>query len=91
VNLSLEHGNSDGSCFAYVFFGMIAGPHFDNYKGGFQFGPGSGYALVEKAQSASLSGLERTWRSAVSLCHGRGHVSDGGRDLVTFARFDCRE
>ena len=47
VNLSLEHGNSDGSCFAYVFLGMIAGPHFDNYEGGFQFGR-LGYALVEK-------------------------------------------
>ncbi|HTF62383.1 MAG TPA: ATP-binding protein [Edaphobacter sp.] len=47
VNLSLEYGNSDGSCFAYVFLGMIAGPHFDNYEGGFQFGR-LGYALVEK-------------------------------------------
>jgi PAS domain S-box-containing protein len=47
VNLSLEHGISDGSCFAYVFLGMIAGPHFDNYEGGFQFGR-LGYALVEK-------------------------------------------
>ena len=25
VNLSLEHGNSDASCFAYVWFGIIAG------------------------------------------------------------------
>jgi PAS domain S-box-containing protein len=47
VNLSLEHGNSDGSCFAYVFLGMVAGPHFNNYEGGFQFGR-LGYALVEK-------------------------------------------
>jgi len=47
VNLSLEHGNSHGSCFAYVFLGMIAGPHFDNYEAGFQFGQ-LGYALVEK-------------------------------------------
>jgi PAS domain S-box-containing protein len=47
VNLSLEHGNSDGSCFAYVWLGVIAGPHFDNYKAGFQFGR-LGYELVEK-------------------------------------------
>ncbi len=47
VNLSLEHGNSDASCFAYVFLGMIAGPHFDNYAGGFQFGR-LGYELTEK-------------------------------------------
>ena len=26
VNLNLEHGNSDGSCFAYVWFVIIAGP-----------------------------------------------------------------
>jgi predicted ATPase len=26
VNLSLEHGNSGGSCFAYVWFAIIAGP-----------------------------------------------------------------
>ena len=32
VNLSLEHGNSDGSCFAYVWFAMIAGPRFGNYR-----------------------------------------------------------
>jgi PAS domain S-box-containing protein len=47
VNLSLEHGNCDGSCFAYVFLGMIAGPHFNNYEAGFRFGR-LGYALVEK-------------------------------------------
>jgi hypothetical protein len=47
VNLSLEHGNSDGSCFAYVYLGMIAGPYFGNYKVGFRFGR-LGYELVEK-------------------------------------------
>jgi PAS domain S-box-containing protein len=47
VNLSLERGNSDGSCVAYVWLGMIAGPHFDNYKAGFRFGR-LGYELVEQ-------------------------------------------
>jgi predicted ATPase/two-component sensor histidine kinase/GAF domain-containing protein len=47
VNLSLEHGNSDGSCVAYVYLGMIAGPHFGNYDIGFRFGR-LGYELVEK-------------------------------------------
>ncbi len=47
VNLSLEYGNHDGSCFGYVWFGVIAGPRFNNYKGGFQFGQ-LGYDLVEK-------------------------------------------
>jgi PAS domain S-box-containing protein len=47
VNLSLEHGNSDGSCFAYVWLGMILGPHFGDYKAEFRFGR-LGYDLVEK-------------------------------------------
>jgi len=47
VNLSLERGNSDGSCFAYVMLGIIAGPRFGNYNAGFRFGS-VGYELVEK-------------------------------------------
>ena len=47
VNLSLEQGNSDGSCVAYVWLGQIAGPHFGNYRDGFRFGQ-LGYELVEK-------------------------------------------
>ena len=47
VNLSLEYGNSDGSCFAYVWLGMVLGPHFGDYGAGFRFGR-LGYELVEK-------------------------------------------
>jgi len=47
VNLSLEGGNSDGSCVAYGWLGQIAGPHFGNYKAGYRFGL-LGYELVEK-------------------------------------------
>ena len=47
VNLSLEHGNSDASCFAYVWFATIAGPRFGNYKDGFRFGQ-LGYELMER-------------------------------------------
>src|SRR6202043_3214097 len=47
VNLSLERGNSDGSCVAYVWLGQVAGPHFGNYQAGFRFGR-LGYELVEK-------------------------------------------
>src|SRR5262249_5345138 len=47
VNLSLEHGNSDGSCYAYVWLGMLCGPRFGDYPAGFQFGK-LGYDLVEK-------------------------------------------
>src|SRR5262249_1723975 len=47
VNLSLEHGNSDGSCFAYVWLAIKAGPRFGNYEAGLRFGQ-LGYDLVEK-------------------------------------------
>jgi predicted ATPase len=47
VILSLEHGNSDGSCYAYVWLGMLAGTHFGNYQAGFRFGK-LGYDLVEE-------------------------------------------
>ena len=33
VNLSIEHGNSDGSCFAYVWFAIIAGPLLRQLQG----------------------------------------------------------
>jgi PAS domain S-box-containing protein len=50
VNLSLECGNSGGSCFAYVWLGIIAGSQFGNYQAGFRFGR-LGYELVEKLAS----------------------------------------
>ncbi len=47
VTLSLEHGNSDAACFAYVWLAMFAGPRLGNYEDGFRFGQ-LGYDLVEK-------------------------------------------
>src|SRR5205807_8561730 len=47
ANLSLEHGNSDGSCFAYVWLGMLLGHRFGNYPAGFSFGK-LGLDLVEQ-------------------------------------------
>jgi PAS domain S-box-containing protein len=47
VNLSLEHGNSDGSCVHYVGLSETAGPHFGDYEAGFRFGR-LGYELVEQ-------------------------------------------
>jgi PAS domain S-box-containing protein len=79
VNLSLEHGNSDGSCFAYVFLGMVAGPHFDNYQGGFQFGR-LGYALVEKR--SLLRYRARTYMSFGSFVMPWTRHVRTGRDLV---------
>lgn len=47
VCLSLEYGNCDASCFAYVWMAFFAGPRFDNYEDGFRFGQ-LGYDLVER-------------------------------------------
>ena len=47
ANLSLEHGHSDGSCFAYVCLGMLLGHRFGNYRAGFSFGK-LGLDLVEQ-------------------------------------------
>ncbi|QNI30488.1 sigma 54-interacting transcriptional regulator [Alloacidobacterium dinghuense] len=47
ISLSIERGNSDGSCVAYVFFSKVAGPRFGDYKAGFRFGQ-LGYELVDR-------------------------------------------
>ena len=47
ANLSLERGNSDASCDAYVRLGFIAGDRFGDYKSGSRFGK-VGYDLVER-------------------------------------------
>src|SRR6266850_754119 len=47
VNFSLEHGNTDASCYAYVHGGVLAGVRFGNYKFGFRLGR-LGYDLVER-------------------------------------------
>ncbi len=84
VNLSLERGNSDGSCVAYVWLGQVSGPHFGNYRDGFRFGR-LGYELVEKR------GLKR-FQARTCMVFG-SHVMPwtthvrAGRDLIhrTFA------
>ena len=45
--LSLEHGNSDGSCLAYAWLGSVLGMFFGDYQAGFCFGR-LGLDLVEK-------------------------------------------
>jgi PAS domain S-box-containing protein len=47
VNLSIERGNCDGSTFAYVMVGAVAGARFGDYRGGFRLGQ-LGYELVEQ-------------------------------------------
>ncbi|WP_437331217.1 AAA family ATPase [Sorangium sp. So ce381] len=37
TNLSLQHGNSDASCLAYTWFGMLLGPRFGDYRMAYRF------------------------------------------------------
>jgi predicted ATPase/signal transduction histidine kinase len=47
INLSLEHGHADGSCFAYVYSNLAFGCRFGDYRSGFRFAQ-LGFDLVEK-------------------------------------------
>jgi PAS domain S-box-containing protein len=47
INLSLEHGYSDGSCPHFEWLGAVAGACFGDYQSGLRFGQ-LGYDLVEK-------------------------------------------
>jgi PAS domain S-box-containing protein len=47
VNLSLERGNCDASCGAYIQLGMTTGAHFGDYQAGYRFGR-LGYVLTER-------------------------------------------
>jgi len=85
VNLSLDYGNSDGSCSPYVVLGLIAGPRFGDYQAGYRFGR-LGYDLVEQR------GLQR-FQARIYLDFGSQvlpwarHVRDA-RDVVRRA-FDA--
>ncbi|MBV8664409.1 MAG: AAA family ATPase, partial [Hyphomicrobiales bacterium] len=85
VNLSLEGGNSDASCVAYVRLGMVAGASFGDYTAGYRFGQ-LGYQLVERW------GFKRSRAMAYMLVGGcvtiwSKHVRVG-RDVVRRA-FDA--
>jgi PAS domain S-box-containing protein len=79
VNLSLESGNSDGSCFAYVRLGMVAGSRFGDYQAAYRFGR-LGHDLVER------HGLRR-FQARTYICFGgfvvpwTRHIR-AGRDLL---------
>jgi len=85
VTLSLEHGNSNVSCFAYVWLAMIAGPRFDNYRDGFRFGQ-LGYELVEKRGLVRYQA--RTYMSMGAMVIPWAKHAASGRELVRRA-FDA--
>ncbi|WP_164013584.1 AAA family ATPase [Pyxidicoccus trucidator] len=63
ANLSLEHGNSDASCLAYVWLGMLLGPYFGEYARGYRFGK-LGFDLLESHGPLRLK---------ARVYHGFGH------------------
>src|SRR5262249_43251803 len=78
VNLSLEHGNCDASCVAYIRVGMLAGPWFGDYQAGYRFAR-LGYELCEgcelkrfQATTYQIFGLVTPWTKHVKT----------GRDLL---------
>jgi PAS domain S-box-containing protein len=79
VTLSLEHGNSDAACFAYVWLAMFAGPRLGNYKEGFRFGQ-LGYDLVEKHGLTRYQA--RTYMSVGAMVKPWSEHVAGGRELV---------
>ncbi|APR80735.1 Signal transduction histidine kinase CheA [Minicystis rosea] len=99
ANLSLEHGNSDGSCFAYAWLGVLLGAHFGDYRAGFRFGK-VGLDLVEKRGllrfrarvHALFSGVLSFWSKHAR--EGRGLVQRAfamAREAgdLTFAAYAC--
>ena len=74
ATLSLEHGNSDGSCLAYAWLGGVLGTYFGEYQAGLRFGR-LGLDLVEK------HGLDR-FRARVDLVFAV-HVAHWTQPLQT--------
>jgi predicted ATPase/signal transduction histidine kinase/GAF domain-containing protein/CheY-like chemotaxis protein len=99
ANISVEHGNSGASCFAYVWLGMIVGPHFNDYPTAFRFGQ-LGFDLVEqpgldrfKARVyMSFGNLVNPWtkhvRTARALVRRAFNTANEMGDL-TFAAYSC--
>ena len=81
ASLCLEHGTCDASCYSYVWFGMFAGPRFDNYKDGFRFGQ-LGYDLVAKRNLTRYEA--RTYTSFGTLTPWAKHAAKG-RELIRSA------
>jgi PAS domain S-box-containing protein len=82
INLSLAYGNSDGSCVAYVWLGMIAGPRFGDYRAGFRFGR-LGLELVEQSGLKRFEARTYLWFGQLVMPWTK-HVQ-AGRDLIRHA------
>src|SRR5262245_5953771 len=73
ANLSLDHGNCDASCVAYIRVGMLAGPSFGDYEAGYRRAR-LGYELCEgrglrrfQATTYQIFGLVTPWTKHVKV------------------------
>jgi PAS domain S-box-containing protein len=82
VNLSLEGGNCDGSCYAYVVLGLIAIGRFGDYEAGFRFGR-LGSDLVERRGLTRFQARTQMIFGSVVMPWTK-HVR-AGRDLIRCA------
>jgi len=99
ANLSIERGNCDGSTFAYVMVGAVAGARFGDYSGGFRLGQ-LGYELVEqRGLRGSQAGVynqfgthvlpwTRHFRDCRDLLRRAFDVANKNGDL-TFSAYSC--
>ncbi|PVE20724.1 histidine kinase [Microvirga sp. KLBC 81] len=98
-NISLEHGNSDASCYAYTAIGTVLGPYFGDYKAGLRFGQ-LGLDLVEQPGMDRLKArvyLAFGNLASSSIWHPRTarpparHAFDAAQKAgdLTYAAFSC--
>ena len=100
VNLSLERGNSDGSCFAYVTLGMIAGAQFGDYELAYRFGR-LGCELAERrglkrfqartyiTAGYNLIPYKKHLRTARDLLRRGFEIPNKSGDLVIVGSYRC--
>lgn len=75
INLSLEHGHTDGSCFAYVYSNLALGACFGDYRSGFRFAK-LGFDLMESRELFRFKprvylgfALSNSWAKHLSASH----------------------
>jgi PAS domain S-box-containing protein len=78
VNLSLERGHSDGSCFAYESLLAVAGGHFGEYDTAFRFAQ-LGYELIEQRRLRRFPA--RIYVNFGNLLSWTRHIR-AGRDML---------
>jgi predicted ATPase/two-component sensor histidine kinase len=99
VNVSLEFGNCDASCFAYAILASIFGPYFGDAAAGFRFGelafqmiekPGLGRyrARVSSVVAIRVIPWNRHVRASHALTRRAFNIAQETGDL-TFAAYNC--